>query len=124
MFGGPIGYAGAMARPTDIPFDHARALEAVAALDRATAVVDDVADARLRASGTAREHFRGVYAEDFARSDGDLGTASDEARAAAAALRHAIASAAETARQAQAARVDDQRAWDQAHAHPPPVGVR
>jgi hypothetical protein len=113
-----------MARPIDIPFDHARAAEAVAALDRATAVLADVTAARISAGATARRHFRGVYAEDFDGTDRDLGAASSDARSAVAALRSAIAAAAGAAHRAQAARADEQRAWDEAHAHPPPVGVR
>ena len=112
-----------MPRPTDIAFDHARAAEAVAALDRASAVLADVAVGRGRAGATAREAFRGVYAAAFARSDLELGAASGDARSAMAALRRAIAAAAEAARLAQAARADDQQDWDEAHARHPPVGV-
>jgi hypothetical protein len=118
------GYGSGVPRPTDIPFDHAAATVAVAALDRAAAVLADVADGRIAAGDVARQHFRGVYAEDFARSDHDLGAASADARLAAAALRNAIVSAAEAALRAQVARAGDQRAWDAAHAHPPPVGIR
>lgn len=123
MLGATTGYGGAMPRPTDLPFDHARAAEAVAALDRASAVLADVAVGRSRAGATAREAFRGVYAADFARSDLELGAASGDARSALAALRRAIAAAAEAALRAQAGRAEDQRAWDEAHAHRPPVGL-
>ncbi|HEU5152785.1 MAG TPA: hypothetical protein VFU19_20005 [Iamia sp.] len=113
-----------MPRPTDLPFGHAAAAVAVAALDRAAAVLADVDDGRAGAGATARRHFAGVYAGDFDRADRDLGTATADARASVAALRAAVAGAAAAARRAQAARAEEQRAWDAEHAQPPPVGRR
>lgn len=122
------GYGVAMSpttgpRPGDIAFDHAAAAVAVGALDRAAAVLADVALARSDAAAAARADFAGAYADDFTRSDRDLAEASGDARSAVAALRAAIVGAAAAARQAQAARSVEQIAWDDAHAHPTPVGV-
>ncbi|HEX7134706.1 MAG TPA: hypothetical protein VF228_19180 [Iamia sp.] len=113
-----------MPRPADIPFDHAAAAVAVDALERAIAVLADASAVRVEAAATASEQFRGVYAEDFVRRGIELGQASGDARSSVAAVRSAIASGAEAARLAQAARGLEQQAWDTAHADPPPVGVR
>lgn len=110
-------------RPPDLPFDHAAAAAAVAALDRAGAVLADRADGRSAAAATAREHFRGVYADDFGAADRELGAASSDARSAAAALASAIAAASEAAHAAQAARGAEQQAWDAAQVPPTPVRV-
>jgi hypothetical protein len=113
-----------MPRPADIPFDHAAAAVAVDALDRTAAVLADVSEVRVAAGATAKEHFRGVYAEDFVGNDRELGQASGDARSGVAGLRSVIAAGSEAARLAQAARVLEQRAWDTAHADAAPVGVR
>lgn len=110
-------------RPPDVVFDHAAAALAVAALERASAVLADVAELRSRAAATAREHFAGAYATDLARSDRDLGEASGDARSAVATLRGAILAASDAAKLTQAARTREQQAWDVAHAEPMPVGV-
>ncbi len=111
-------------RPADIPFDHAAAVRAQAALDRAAAVLHDVGAGRVRAGAVARADFAGVYAEDFAGADREIGQASNDARHAVAALRSAIALAAEAALAAQAGRAAEQQAWDADRSHPPPIGVR
>ena len=111
-------------RPADLPFDHAAAAEAEGALDRAAAVLRDVGEGRTRAGAVARADFEGVYAEDFAEADRQLGQSTNDARSAIAALRAAITGAARDARAAQAGRAAQQEAWDAAHVHPPPVGVR
>ena len=105
-------------RPADIVFDHAAAAAAIAQLDRAQAVMSDVAGSRIRAAATAAVHFRGVYAEDLTRYDGELGLTSNDARRSAGALRAAISGAAEAAVLAQAARGEEQHAWDSANALP------
>lgn len=110
-------------RPDDIAFDQAAAAAAVAALDRARAVIDDVGASRVSAGATAREDFRGAYARDFTESDRRLGRACDDAASQVDELRSAIAEAMEAARRAQAARVIEQRAWDAADAPPIPAGV-
>ncbi|HEV7722281.1 MAG TPA: hypothetical protein VGO60_13405 [Iamia sp.] len=110
-------------RPADIVFDHAAAAAAIAGLDRAQAVMGDVADSRNRALATASTYFRGVYAEDLTRADGDLGLASNDARRNATALRAAISRAAEAALLAQAARGEQQHAWDRANVRPAPARV-
>jgi len=110
-------------RPADIVFDHAAAAAAIAGLDRAQAVLGDVADSRTKAVAIASVHFGGIYAEDLARSDGDLGVTSNDARRNASALRAAISAAAEAALVAQAARGEEQHAWDRVQAQPGPARV-
>ncbi len=111
-------------RPPDVPFDHAAALVAIGALDQAGAVLGDVAGTRHDAAATAAEHFRGVYAEDFGRVDGELATAGDDARTEAIELRRAIEAGVDAARAAQAARTLEQEAWDVAHPPGQPTRAR
>jgi hypothetical protein len=110
-------------RPPDIPFDHGAAAVAIGALEQAGAVLGDVATSRHDAAVTAAEHFRGVYAEDFGRVDGELGAAGDDARTAAVELRRAIEAGVEAARAAQAVRTLEQEAWDAAHPKRLPAGA-
>jgi hypothetical protein len=110
-------------RPPSVVFDHGAAATAVAALDRATAVLVDVGEGRRTAGAVARARFRGTYAADFQGADAALGREAGTARSALAALRRAIAAAAETALQAQALRQREQQAWDRADRRRPPPGV-
>jgi hypothetical protein len=107
-----------MTRPPDIVFDHAAALAAVAALDRSRAVVREAATARTAAGATARTHFRGVHADDFATADHAIGQTSNDAARGLGALRSAIAAASDLAAAAQATRVAEQHAWDAAQLPP------
>jgi hypothetical protein len=107
-----------MTRPADIVFDHAAALTAVAAIDRARSVLGESATARVGASATARTHFRGAHADDFAIADRAIGQTSNDARRGLGALRSAILAASEAATVAQVARTAEQHVWDAAQLPP------
>lgn len=113
-----MGSIGGMPRPTDIVFDHAAALVAVAALDQARSVLGDAATTRIGASATARTHFRGAHADDFVAADRALGQTSNDASRGLTALRAAILSASEAAAAAQITRTAEQHVWDAAQLPP------